>query len=242
MRKLFSLLLFAAPLFVLAQDKTVIRVNRVFPKADKTQQFEKAFAAHVQKYHKGPWAWRVSSIETGPDQGGYNIVEGPNTWETIDGRNDISKEHQADWSMNVLPLLNDKSSNMFATYRADLSTVQLTDYADKISIQHIFHKPGFGYSHQMENLIKSMKKAWESSGQSVAVYENTVSGEPGWLIVTRYKSGLKEIATGFGPTLEASFTKANGVDEWNKFVEGYKQAVDHQWTELTFLKKDLSSK
>ena len=242
MRKLFSVLLLAAPLFVLAQDKTIIRLNRVFPKVDKTQQFEKALAAHVQKYHKGDWAWRVSTIETGPDEGGYNIVEGPNTWETIDGRNDISKEHQADWSMNVQPLLTDKSSNTYVTYRAELSTVKLTDYADKVSIQHIFHKPGFGYSHQMENLIKSMKKAWENAGQSVAVYENTVSGEPGWLIVTRYKSGLKEIGSSFGPTFEASFTKANGVDEWNKFVEGYKQAVDHQWTELTSLKKDLSSK
>lgn len=241
MKKLFSLLL-VTPLFVIAQDKTVINVNRVFPKADKIQQFEKALASHVQKYHKGDWAWRISTIETGPDQGGYNIVEGPNSWETIDGRNDISKEHQSDWDMNVQPLLTDRSSNSYATYRAELSTVKLTDYADKISVQHIFHKPGFGYSHQMENLIKSMKKAWESAGQSVAVYENTVSGEPGWLIVTRYKSGLKEIATG-GPSLEASFIKANGGEsEWNKFVEGYKQAVDHQWTELTFLKKDLSSK
>lgn len=240
MKKLFSVLLLA-PLFVFAQDKTVINISRVFPKADKIQQFEKALASHVQKYHKGDWAWRVSTIETGPDMGGYNVVEGPGSWEKIDGRNDISKEHQSDWDMNVQPLLTDRGSNSYANYRAELSTVKLTDYADKVSIQHIFHKPGFGYSHQMENLIKSMKKAWESAGQSVAVYENTVSGEPGWLIVTRYKSGLKEIATG-GTSFETSFTKANGAEEWNRFVEGYKQAVDHQWTELTFLKKDLSSK
>ncbi len=242
MKKLFSLLL-VAPLFVFAQDKTVISVNRVFPKGDKIQQFEKALANHVQKYHKGDWAWRVSTIETGPDVGGYNIVEGPNSWETLDKRGDISKEHQSDWNMNVQPLLTDRSSNAYATYRADLSTVQLTDYSDKISIQHIFHKPGYGYSKQMENLIKSMKKAWEGDGQSVAVYESTASGEPGWLIVTRYKSGLKEMATGFRPALEVSFAKANGGEsEWNKFVEGYKQAVNHQWSEMTFLKKDLSSK
>ena len=241
MKKLFSLLL-AAPLFVVAQDKTVINISRVFPKADKIQQFEKALATHVEKYHKGNWAWRVSTIETGPDMGGYNVVEGPGSWETIDGRNDISKDHQSDWDMNVQPLLTDRGSNSYATYRPELSTVKLTDYADKISVQHIFHKPGFGYSHQMENLIKSMKKAWEGSGQSVAVYENTMSGEPGWLIVTRYKSGLKEISQGGVQSFETSFTKANGADEWNRFVEDYKQAVDHQWTELTFLKKDLSSK
>ena len=241
MKKLFSLLL-VAPLFVIAQEKTVINISRVFPKADKIQQFEKAVASHVQKYHKGDWGWRVSTIETGPDMGGYNIVEGPNSWQAIDGRNDISKEHQSDWDMNVQPLLTDRGSNSYATYRPELSTVKLTDYADKVSIQHLYHKPGYGYSHQMENLIRSMKNAWEAAGQSVAVYENTVSGEPGWLIVTRYKSGLKEIAA-TGASFEANFIKANGGEsEWNKFVEGYKQAVGHQWTELTFLKKYLTSK
>jgi hypothetical protein len=174
-------------------------VNRVFPKGDKIQQFEKALAAHVQKYHKGDWAWRVSTIETGPDAGGYNIVEGPNAWGTLDSRGDISKEHQADWNMNVQPLLTDRASNAYAVFRPELSTVQMTDYSDKIYVQHIFHRPGYGYSNQMENLIKG--------------------------------------------TLQESYAKANGGEKaWKDFVEGYKQAVDHQWYELIFLKKDLSSK
>ncbi|MEO5783554.1 MAG: hypothetical protein ABIQ07_09800, partial [Ginsengibacter sp.] len=76
MRKLI-LVLIALPFFSLAQEKSIVNVTRYFPKSDKTPQFEKALAAHAQKYHKGDVQWRVFTIETGPDAGGYQVVEGP---------------------------------------------------------------------------------------------------------------------------------------------------------------------
>ncbi len=39
----------------------------MFPKADKVLDFEKALAAHAQKYHTGDWKWRVYEIQSGPD-------------------------------------------------------------------------------------------------------------------------------------------------------------------------------
>ena len=83
MRK-FIIAMMALPLFATAQEKNVVSVNRVFPKQDKIQAFEKALGAHAQKYHKGDWHWRVFTIESGPDAGGYHITEGPKDWTAVE--------------------------------------------------------------------------------------------------------------------------------------------------------------
>jgi hypothetical protein len=62
-------------------------------KNDKVSEFEKALANHAQKYHTGDVKWRVWSIQSGPDAGGYMVTEGPNNWTALDSRGDISAEH-----------------------------------------------------------------------------------------------------------------------------------------------------
>src|SRR4051794_32572863 len=103
MKKLLLLLL-AMPVFLFAQEKTVLSFSRYFPKTDKRLSFEKALGTHAQKFHKGDVRWMVFSIESGPDAGGYLVAEGPNNWEGIDNRGDISKAHMDDWEMSVQPL------------------------------------------------------------------------------------------------------------------------------------------
>lgn len=239
MRKIILVLL-ALPLFSLAQEKNVVSVDRIFPKADKVPAFEKALAAHAQKYHTGTWKWRVFTIESGPDAGGYHITEGPLSWDDIDGRGDLGKAHTADWEMNIAPLLTDRGSNSYSTYRADLSTVQLTDYSDKIAITHVFPKPG--YMDDMEDAIKKIKKAWEAGAQTVAVYEASASGPPQYTFVTRYKQGLKERNTGFRKPFKERYMQANGDKSWDDYVKANRNMIDHTWSELLFYHKELSSK
>src|SRR5687768_15014963 len=117
MRKLFFLLT-VFPLFSLSQNKTVVSSSRYFPKGDKVQQFEKALGTHAQKYHKGDVHWRVFTVETGPDAGGYMVVEGPATWDANDKRGDLGKAHMDDWAGTVQSLLTDKNSNSYFTFRS----------------------------------------------------------------------------------------------------------------------------
>src|SRR6476620_11059120 len=140
--KISIFLLLLLPLFGISQTKTVLTSNRLFAKNDKGDEFEKALSAHAKKYHTGDVAWRVWSIESGPDAGGYMVTEGPSTWAVLDGRGDISTEHTADWAKNVLPLTDGRGQSGYYDFQADLSTVQLTDYADKILINHMTAKPG----------------------------------------------------------------------------------------------------
>ena len=85
MRKLL-LLCMLIPFAGISQTKNVINSFRIFAKPGKGIELEKALTAHARKYHTGDWKWRVFSIQTGPDAGGYHITEGPNTWEAWDGR------------------------------------------------------------------------------------------------------------------------------------------------------------
>jgi hypothetical protein len=239
MRKFLTGLL-ALPFIAFSQEKTVVSVNRVFPKQDKVQMFEKALGAHAQKYHKGDFAWRVYTIESGPDAGGYHITEGPSNWDAIDKRGDLGAEHTADWDKNIAPLLTERGSISYSVYRADLSSVDLTAYSDKIAITHVYPKPG--YSGDLEDIIKKLKKTWDASSQTIAVYESSSSGEPQMALVTRYKNGLKERERGFRAPMKERYGSANGSGSWDNYNQLIRAAVDHSWSELLFLKKDLSSK
>ena len=151
MKRIFILLLLT-PLLGLSQNKTVVNVNRVFPKVDKVLEFEKALAAHAQKYHNGDWKWRVFEIQSGPDAGGYHITEGPTSWDAIDSRGNLGTEHNNDWNKNVAIYLTERNTSSYSVFQDSLSTVALTDYSDKINITHWYPKIGWG--GKLNDIIK----------------------------------------------------------------------------------------
>jgi hypothetical protein len=237
--KNFFWALLLAPLFSSAQQN-VVNANRVFPKVDKNAEFEKAIAAHAQKYHSGKWKWRIFEITSGPDYGGYHITEGPASWEDIDGRGDLGAEHTADWNKNVAIYLTDRQSSSYAVYQEELSSVALTDYSDWINITRITVNPG--HMTELREWLTKMKKAWDETKSTVAVYSISSSGTNGYSIVTRYKQGLKERATGFRPPFRDVYEKLNGRDSWQYYESTLQSAVKESQSELLRFRADLSSK
>jgi hypothetical protein len=237
-----KLLLFALclPLFAICQKPTVISYNRYFPKNDKVLEFEKGLQAHAEKYHTGEWKWRVYNIESGPDAGGYMVIEGPSTWDGLDKRGTLGKAHMEDFYKNVLPFTTEKNSIGNLVFREELSTVQLTDYSDKIAITHVFPNPG--KSAAIETAIQLFKKVWEEGQQTVAVYEASSSGAPQYTIVTRYKQGLKERERDFRKPMKERYDKVNGDGSFDKFNASASADLNQQWSELMYFNKDLSSK
>ncbi len=239
MRKL-ALLWLLLPCIGLGQVKNVVTAERYFPKMDKRAEFEKALANHAQKYHSGDWKWRVFEIESGPDAGGYQVNEGPNTWDQIDNRGDLGAEHMNDWNKNVAPYLTDRYSSSFATYEEDFSTVQLTDYASKIAINHVFPKPG--WSDRMESELRRIKKAWVAGNQTVAVYSAASSGPPQFILVTRFKQGLKEKEKGFRKPFKERYEATNGEGSYEDYIQSIKDGVEHSWQEILMARPELGSK
>jgi hypothetical protein len=240
MKKIFLLLLLV-PVFGMSQTKNVMSSFRAFPKVDKVLEFEKAIATHAQKYHTGDWKWRVWAIQSGPDANGYHITEGPLSWELIDSRGDISVEHNNDWNKNVAIHLTDRGSASYSVFEDSLSSVSLTDYADKINITHWYPKLGWG--GKVRDVIAEMKKAWQAGRQSVAVYSASSSGPTQFTLVTRYKQGLKERNPGFiKPPFKERYEKANGEDSFDKYIDMLREYLNESWSELLFYRADLSSK
>lgn len=241
MKKLiFGLLLL--PLMAASQTvkpASVVNAFRVFPKMGKSTAFAKALTAHVNKYHKNKWTWRVFAIETGPDAGGFHITEGPATWDEFDNRGDLGAAHTQDWEMNVAPLLQERNSSSYGVYREDLSSVPLTSYTNNIAITHLKINPG--YFGEMQDLLKTTKPVYDATNRSVAVYESSSSGEPGFNIVTRYKDGLKERDPGYRESMKDAYEKKHGAGSWQRYQDGIKKAVQHSWSELLSYKANLSS-
>lgn len=237
-----SLLLLALllPFAAISQTKNVISTHRVFPKLDKVVEFEKALATHAQKYHSGDNHWRVFAIQSGPDIGGYHITEGPKSWESEDARGDINPEHQMDWNKSVAVHLTDRQSGGYSVYQESLSTVAVGDFSDKIQITHWYQKIGQG--DNVRNIIMKMKKAWAASGETVAVYTSNGSGPNQYTLVTRYKQGLKEKAPGFRKPFKEVYDSVNGEGTYEQFLKDIAEYLEEGWSELLFLRKDLSSK
>jgi len=238
--KTIFLLLMLIPFLGISQNKNVISTNRVFPKVDKLLEFEKALANHSQKYHTGDVKWRVFQIQSGPDAGGYHIVEGPKTWESEDKRGDINVEHNNDWNKSVTIYLTDKSSSGYSVYIDSLSTVAVGDYSDKVQITHIY--PKIGCDYRVATMLKNMKAAWAVDGSTVAVYSSNGSGTGQFAIARRYKQGLKEKEVGFRKPFADTYEKIHGQGSWGIYGDNVKEYYNDVWSELLFYRADLSSK
>ncbi len=230
----------ALPLIGFGQKQTVVSTSRYFPKADKVLEFEKGLAAHIAKYHSGDWKWRVYEIQTGEDAGGFMVVEGPKSWDEFDKRGNLGDEHIKDWNKNVAPYITDKYSSVYSEYMEDLSTVPLASFTDKISITHVFPKPGL--SAMVEDVIKKIKKAWEAGTQTVAVYKSVASGPFQYTLVSRFKDGLKELEEGYRKPFKERYEAANGEGTLETNSSKITEATDHVWSELLFYRPDLSAK
>lgn len=238
--KALLLLCMLVPYLAMSQTKNVVTTHRVFPKIDKVLEFEKAMTAHAQKYHTGDVKWRVFEIQSGPDMGGYHITEGPNTWDGLDSRGNLGEEHNTDWHKNVAMYLTDRQSATYSVYEDTLSTVAVGDYSDKIQIDHVY--PKIGHADKVRKILSERRKVWQANGLSVAVYSVNASGPAQFAVVVRFKQGLKEKTPGFRKPFKATFESIFGEDSMDDHTERMRDYTNEIWSELLFLRKDLSSK
>jgi hypothetical protein len=234
MKKILFLFLLL-PLLSIAQEKNVVISVRIFPKLDKVTAFEKALANHHMKYHSGLWKASVFSMLSGPDAGAYQVTMGPLSWEDIDSRNP-SKEHDMDWDNNVLPLVDHMTNAGYAVYDKDMSTVNVGDFVEKVTLFHVY--PKVGKWNKVSNIINRAKADWVANNKSVAVYTMESSGEGQYVLVTRHKNGWKEK----GEKPVKTFKESLGGDmQYNDFMDDVSANIERTFGEMMTMRKDLSS-
>ncbi len=81
-----------------------------------------------------------------------------------------------------------------------------------------------------------------AEGSTIAVYAAKASGPAQYTIVARFKQGLKEKATGFRKPFKETYDAVHGAGAYEEYLEDLRQYVSETWSELLFMRKDLSSK
>jgi hypothetical protein len=250
MKKLATLAcLVALPFVALAEDaksdtakepkKNVISSYRVFVKDGHTAAFKSALAAHAQKFHNGPWKWRVYSVNSGPEEGSYQIIEGPNSWTELDDRGDLGAEHTKDYETNVLPHLDKTLPTSYLTYEADLSTVPLGAFSNKAIITHGIIKTG-RLSAATDGL-KAWNASWVKQGINIAVYRSFASGESEFVVVRRLRNGLKDLDADIMSSRKA-FEETGGPNAYTNAQEELTRDYSKLVAEMIEFQPDLSSK
>ncbi len=224
----------------MSQTKNIVSVQRNFAKVEKVLEFEKGLGAHAQKYHTGDAKWRVYEISSGPDAGGYQIVEGPFNWEGLDARGNLGAEHTLDFNKNVAPFTSQEYQSGYYEYQESLSTVPMGQFSNKIQIVHWFPKPG--QAMVVRGLISKMKKVWEADNVSVAVYMASASGQAQFTMVTRYKNGFKDRDMVNPVNYKDRYEKANGQDSFDEYLNVLQNLIEKSWSELMELRPELGSK
>ena len=233
---LFLTLLFSS-IFTFAQNNVSFS-SKIFPKIDKIQEFETALKVHVQKYHTNDWKWNVFQVQSGPDYGGYMISEYPVSWDQVDKRGDLGSAHMTDWNKNVLVHVREVGLGSYGEFKAELSTVALTDYADKIMIEYQLSNPGKMNVHKA--MLEKLKKVWVEGKESVAVYEQVGSGAPKFAIITRFKDGLKVLSDDNQQAMSSRMDKVYGEGSFKSFADDYSKNVESRWSEILYKRVDLS--
>ncbi|MBK6381215.1 MAG: hypothetical protein IPF72_16680 [Chitinophagaceae bacterium] len=61
-------------------------------------------------------------------------------------------------------------------------------------------------------------------------------------MVTRYKQGLKERAAGFRKPFKETYEAVHGEGSYAQYLKDVAEYIDESWSELLFMRADLSSK
>jgi len=247
-RTLSVLLLLIVPAFLFAQEakqapelkKNTLSAYRVWAKDGHNDALKAAIAAHGKKYHTGNWKWRVYEVLTGPDGGAFMISEGPNTWTEVESRADLGAEHMKDYDTNVAPHVEKSTSDMYATYQPDASTVEGAAFSTtKVLIRQAYLKPGRRF-YALATL-RDWKQVWEKCGVNIVTWGSFYSGEPRFIIAGRLEQGFADLDDS-----SVSFRKAAdeifGPGAYERLVAddaaNYSRFVD----EIIEYKAELSSK
>jgi hypothetical protein len=243
MKRLLALLALAGLLFctvLQAQEKSTLSTYRVSPKPGKDSALKKALAEHVAKFHTGNWKWRVFSVLSGSDEGSYQLNEGPNSWTTLEGRQDLSEEHQRDYETNITPLVEKSTPQAYLILRREFTTDSVSNTFKKALLRHFYPRPGRGL--RFAEALGIWKKVWEKLGLKVTVWSSFYSGEPRWVVATRLQKGFVDLEQPMAKVLAGTYDEIAGPGAYGRYLDDLNQNISRIDEDIIELLPEVSSK
>jgi len=215
-----------------ASDKPSIVVEDMYimPKRGMDDKMEAAIKAHDLKYHPdGPYVAALHKVEYGEKSGWYVWIYGPTTFSAIDTRPTKENGHDADWSANVDPLIQEYGPTGLWQYNEDLSYgMDIFKKTSHYEVWGVMLKRGDYY--RFKAIAEKLKKTYESSGKDcMLIFDNSVHSpnSPDVAIVwnfNNYAEWSKDSGT------KAAYEKLYGPGTWQNMIT--------EWLDIT---KDYSS-
>lgn len=245
MRKLFFIVITFACATTFGQGNTLWNVEMVQPKMGQTPAYEKAWKAHVIKFHNGDDKRYAEQIMSGTYSGSILVASGPSSLADLDKDRANAAAHASDYSLTVAPFVD--KVTQWGTYRwADTLSYNGTVQADKF-VTTVYHiKPG-----KASDFIAELKRAIavntkiKSPASSNAYVKMWSGSSPEIVIVTNLKDGFKQLDNSFNPTMGKDFQNAYvqeyGQEMWDKRVKLLPEIMTSWDTYISKNRKDLSS-
>ena len=209
-----------------------VRTRYILPKRGMEDKFVTAALAHLKKFHAdGPTFSRLRRIEFGDKAGWYIVVMGPTAYTTLDHAMPQKAEHDADWSTNVEPFVDQYGPTDLWNFDLDLSSgIDLTKSAKHFEVWNVELKPG--QFSRFKDMAGKLKKVYESLGNSAfLVLENDLhrGGGPDltllWTFDT-YDGWQKD------PGPKAAYEKMYGAGTWEKMLADWNDMVKDYSAEI----------
>jgi hypothetical protein len=205
-------------------ERNVMSSYRVVPMPGKDAQLRKALMDHAAKYHSGAWRWRIFQVLSGPDEGSYQINEGVNSWTELEGRKEISEEHQRDYERTVLPLTEKTLPAAYLTYQKDFSSDSAGGPLKKALLRHYYLKPGKG--GRVAGYLANWKKVYEKLGMKVGVWGSFFSGQPQFVTSFRLANGWADLEKPWGKLTREGYDEVVGTGAYVRYVEDMDEYVE----------------
>lgn len=237
---LFFILVSLAAAGAQTPERNVLSSYRILPMPGKDARLRKALMEHAAKYHTGPWKWRVFQVLSGPDEGSYMVNEGVNSWTDLEGRKDISEDHQRDYERTVLPLSEKTFPSSFLTYQKDYSTDSAAGPLKKALLRHFYLKPGKG--GRLMSHLAIWKQAYQKLGLKIGVWTSFFSGQPQVVVAFRLQNGWADLEKPWGKLSREAYDEVAGTGAYARYTEDLDSFVDHINEEMIEFLPDVSPK
>jgi hypothetical protein len=248
MRKLFFIAIAFACTATFGQGNNLWDVEMVQAKTGKGNAYEKAWKAHVIKFHNGDDKRYAEEIMSGPNNGNILVASGPYSLADMDKERANGAAHTADYDLTVSPSV--ESAKTWGTYRwVDTLSYNGDVKAEKF-ITTVYHlKAG-----KLPDLVSEIKRALAvnkkiNSPTSYNTYIKMWGGSsPELVTVTNLKDGFKQLDNKFDPNMasrnkdfQTTYVQEYGQAAWDNRSKLLPEITTSYETYISKNRKDLSS-
>lgn len=244
MGKLASMLgvlfLFSAVTVIAQQSNSeneIYVLYRLSPENADISQFETAWTEHNQKFHQDSPVYAFF-LESGPNSGTYQGVEGPMTW-TGHQNVEYTDAHGKDWLDNVNPML---VGPMHVEWWKHMSKYAQNETEEPIetsivTVYHIRDGETTRFMRMLDDWLEANNK--QAHDGRYNVYQRQLHGAAQIAIVSSLDRGLAELDD--SDEFRQRYIDTHGDGMWQLFLDDYELSVSKSEVSVRTRLADVST-